>query len=549
MRLALEEIVVLRIIKTRKWVGLGLRAGLRSGVCVYIARMSTQLLIVDDMTIIDLISDDDPATPTFPSRISNKHDRSGNQFDVVPSSVSPCHSSSPLRNGLHLAIAAPTMKPVYATPINIADSDMSSPGLPSPSAVIAGKIRKPIRGRDTTKLKQISSFAEKLQPTPYSDPIATSSDPPVETTATKRKAIATAASQAKKRLKELERLQSKELKQVNKLKTTKLEQTQEMIVQLHPSLYEETEENAEMTDKKTKIGNVLRPRFEEMGCEMRTTDEATPDNTIIWSRKVNATYDEEKGHYVPLGKEIIQDEAFVLMLVEADNFLESLTAIPELLQPVRQAFTGKKIIFMLQGLRNAVQKVKTAKARKFQAAVRRELAEVNGSQPRKEKDAEKESANVPTESEIEDALMHLQIVEKCFIMQTRNRTETLEWLPVLTTDIATIPYKKRASRMSSLSFCTDVGQVRTGKDAIDTWHRMLQEIPRVTQSISDGIARRYPSMKLLVEAFRQHGDGILAEIDISNMKLGMPSKRTIGKALSKRVHDIFMGMDPTVMVG
>ena len=58
------------------------------------------------------------------------------------------------------------------------------------------------------------------------------------------------------------------------------------------------------------------------------------------------------------------------------------------------------------------------------------------------------------------------------------------------------------------------GQIRSGKDAPDTYIRMLQEVTRVTAAVAHGIVYEYPNVASLVEGFRKEGPTALEDIKV-----------------------------------
>ena len=66
------------------------------------------------------------------------------------------------------------------------------------------------------------------------------------------------------------------------------------------------------------------------------------------------------------------------------------------------------------------------------------------------------------------------------------------------------------------TFSMDSGQVRTGATVQDTFLKMLEEgIVRVTPSIANGIAARYPNVTDLVKGFRKEGALALQDLHVS----------------------------------
>jgi crossover junction endonuclease EME1 len=93
------------------------------------------------------------------------------------------------------------------------------------------------------------------------------------------------------------------------------------------------------------------------------------------------------------------------------------------------------------------------------------------------------------------------------------------------------------------AFCMETGQVKTGENAADTFVKMLQEVTRITAPVAYGIAHVYPSVQSLVAGFEKGGKDILQAIRKSANKDGAVTDREVGKKVSRRVYNIFMGMD------
>lgn len=73
----------------------------------------------------------------------------------------------------------------------------------------------------------------------------------------------------------------------------------------------------------------------------------------------------------------------------------------------------------------------------------------------------------------------------------------------------------RKSRMAvDTAFCTDVGQVKTGIGKADTYARMLEEINRVTPSVANGVASKYPDVQALVNGFKKEGELALEHLPV-----------------------------------
>jgi len=66
------------------------------------------------------------------------------------------------------------------------------------------------------------------------------------------------------------------------------------------------------------------------------------------------------------------------------------------------------------------------------------------------------------------------------------------------------------------SFCMEKGQIKSGTGVEDTFHKMLQQVQRVTPQVADAITGVYPSIHALIRAFKMGGTDILEDIPVSH---------------------------------
>ncbi|KAI9795414.1 MAG: hypothetical protein M1835_005835 [Candelina submexicana] len=365
-----------------------------------------------------------------------------------------------------------------------------------------------------------------------------------------------------------EKRRAAELAEVNKSKLDKKDSTPEMIVDLPSSLDE------------TGVGSQIKAFLDNLQVQYTTFESPLP-NVVKWRRKVCAKYSDEMGIWepVPMG---ITNEKHALCLLSAKEFVDMAQVDPttvdgqELSAHVlkfKNRFEGCAPIYLIEGLSAWMRKNKNVRNRAYQAAV---LSQMDGEgdnpttlgQPKRPR-RKKLAQEYVDEDMIEDALLQLQVMHKCLIHHTAAPVESAEWVANFTQHISTIPYK--AERMNlDTSFCMDVGQVKTGDDKDDTYVRMLQEIVRVTAPVAYGIASEYPNVLALVKGFREKGPTALEDLMVRSKKPIYPllihypdihanavdpfkksanrngafTNNRIGKAISKRIYNIFMCIDP-----
>ncbi|KAL6855602.1 hypothetical protein ACO1O0_006754 [Amphichorda felina] len=343
-----------------------------------------------------------------------------------------------------------------------------------------------------------------------------------------------AAKQAEKERKKLERQAAKDAKarekeratalaEVNKMRTDKKVSAREMIVDL-PSLL----------GPKVQAETILE------GLEIEhTTWEST--NIIKWRRKVTSRFNEDVGHWEPIPQRIVV-ESHVAVILTAEEFVDlalSDDGISAHYSQTQEKFPGQQVIYLLEGLTPWMRKNRNIRNRQFASGVRTQEASSSSAAGRRR------NAPAPeyiSEDIIEDALLELQI-QDALIHHTAVPLETAQWVAVFTQHISTIPYKKQRNQALSAGFCMESGQVRTGDDVNDTYIRMLQEIARVTAPIAYGVATEFGSVSELVKGLETGGPSRLEGLRKTVNKEGALSDRTIGQAVSKRMHKVFTGRD------
>jgi hypothetical protein len=92
--------------------------------------------------------------------------------------------------------------------------------------------------------------------------------------------------------------------------------------------------------------------------------------------------------------------------------------------------------------------------------------------------------------------------------------------------------------------------VKSGKGVDDTWAKMLQQIPGVTERISAAIIAKYPSSLSLNREFikLQTSEQGKLLIGIQVESLAGKSFRNLGPTIAKRIADVLMGRNPDQVI-
>ncbi|KAJ5894299.1 hypothetical protein N7495_005990 [Penicillium taxi] len=340
-----------------------------------------------------------------------------------------------------------------------------------------------------------------------------------------------------------------DISEVNKLKVDKKDSTPEMIIDISASM------------EGTSVGNQTVEYMKRLGVEHNFVTSPVP-NIVKWRRKMNATYNEDAGHWEPCPSHI-KEEKNILCLVSAQDFVDMVITSPDgeeeesldvHVLKVRSLYPDCKPIYLIEGLMSWMRKNRNSRNRAYQAEVLRQYDEslhtpADAPDPprrRGRKPKNKPETTPPVDDDtIEDALLTLQVAHSCLIHHTNAPPESAEWIKNFTEHISTIPYRRERMEGNDAAFCMDVGQVKSGEDKHDTFVKMLQEVNRVTASMAYGIMNQYPSATDLSLGMHIHGPKMLEDVKKSANKNGGLADSRIGPAASKRLYKVFTGLDPT----
>ncbi|KAM0275138.1 hypothetical protein ACHAQH_007512 [Verticillium albo-atrum] len=328
--------------------------------------------------------------------------------------------------------------------------------------------------------------------------------------------------------------------EVNKVRTDKKVSTPEMIVDLPASL---------PPPQVLQIQTLLKD------LDVEFSEWQSPVEKVVkWRRKVRSRFNDDLGLWEPMPLSI-KDEVYTMVVITADEFVTLALGAEDAdleahVSKTKQHFTGTQLIYLIEGLGPWIRKNRNLRNRQFVSAVLSQDTEAapTSSQPnrRRKTPAPKEYIDEDT---VEDALLQLQVLHGALIHHTAAAVETAQWIAIFTQHISTVPYRKQreAANAAGAGFCMESGQVRTGDDTRDTYARMLQEIVRVTAPIAYGIAEEFGTVTGLVNGLEERGPLALEACRKSANKDGAVSDRTIGQAVSRRIHKVFTGTDETSM--
>ena len=231
-----------------------------------------------------------------------------------------------------------------------------------------------------------------------------------------------------------------ELAEANKIKTDKKMSTPEMIVDLPSSMID------------TPVNTQIRELLRRLQIQMESYTSPVR-NVIRWRRKVTVSFSEELGYWkrVP---ESIRNENHVMCLISAKEFVTLIAShstnvdkddLDIHVARMRSVFPDCTLIYMIEGLDSWLTRARTKKNKAYQTAVRGHGDCQTGIAPSLNEvpntHSEGSAETLIDEDVVEDALLRLQVTDKCLVHQTAASLETAEWVASFTQHISTIPYR------------------------------------------------------------------------------------------------------------
>lgn len=330
-----------------------------------------------------------------------------------------------------------------------------------------------------------------------------------------------------KQAKAKEKERAAALAEANKLRTDKKVSTPEMIVNFPSTL------GAEYRDQ-------VQILLTELGVE-HAIWESPVQGIVKWLRKVTCHFNLDLGRWEPIPPRV-REEKHALAILTAEDFVESMLndELETHARTIKDHFAGYRIIYILQGMTQWMRKNRNTRNRQFTSVVRTDHATV----PVQDRRRRREAAEYIPEDQVEDAMLRLQVAHGVLIHHTTTSIESAKWVVTFTQHISTIPYRKQKDHATSTAgFCMESGQVRTGDGPKDTYVRLLQEIVRITAPIAYGVVNEFDGLSKLVHGLESGGPERLESIKKSANKDGQLSDRSIGQAVSRRLHKVFTGRD------
>uniref|UniRef100_A0A8C5TNE3 Essential meiotic structure-specific endonuclease 1 n=1 Tax=Malurus cyaneus samueli TaxID=2593467 RepID=A0A8C5TNE3_9PASS len=235
----------------------------------------------------------------------------------------------------------------------------------------------------------------------------------------------------------------------------------------------------------------------------------------------------------------------------ADGCAERQETLQNYVTGVMEQMPGKILAMAVVGVENYFRSLQV------QTKQRLRRSSVSGSQNKRGKRRKKEvddSGLDLTRTDVEEALVDLQLSTQVQISIFESNEELGEYATMFTKAVAEAPYKREREN-TGFSFylekgcCGGVKVDPSGKGLLKVWKRQIQQFNRVSSEMAEAIVSAYPSPQLLIQAYErcssdQERENMLANIPVHRGEGVTATSRRIGPELSRRIYLQMTSHDP-----
>ncbi|QPG73114.1 hypothetical protein FOA43_000419 [Brettanomyces nanus] len=270
------------------------------------------------------------------------------------------------------------------------------------------------------------------------------------------------------------------LKQVNLVSHTKPELIAQMTVSFDVKLMDELKE--------------INPNFTEFLKPMHFSAYQNPDNypSIMFQRKVNSVYYKAKGAFVPV-KTHLENEKMIGLYVDSKKLPQMFKShfLGDTIRSMRKTYADYRLVVFLSGYDSFLQGVRSRQNKEYINKVRQEMTQEtessDNSETTKRKRRRKNIKDMDggevkfTAEQVQAKLLRYEVDHDIHLFPIKGIKDLVEWLKSLGYTLAS-KYIDNLER--NLDF-SNIGQIRSGKDARGSFIEMLKQFKFMTTSSAD----------------------------------------------------------------
>ena len=207
---------------------------------------------------------------------------------------------------------------------------------------------------------------------------------------------------------------------------------------------------------------------------------------------------------------------FIILQMDAFEFADIIkNGLKSHHQRIKSIVPGYKIIYIIEDIDAYYGEIRSYRNQKMVAGMNNGQGAVRISKKAQERNRLIET--LPDKASIEEELLWLQMQSKgdTFVHYSKQN-ETASWIKTFVVEIGHIPeWKSRNEESFDIQFGD---RIKSGKDLKQTWQRMLECLPSITESRAIAIIEKYPTFNRLYSAYltlsESEGQNLLTNINV-----------------------------------
>nr|CAB3242475.1 crossover junction endonuclease EME1 [Phallusia mammillata] len=276
--------------------------------------------------------------------------------------------------------------------------------------------------------------------------------------------------------------------------------------------------------------------------------------SVRWKRLL--TFYQANEQQTLTGTETMQDEPEMLAVIPVHEFVllvdahknDFCNSLSHWACEILNQNPGYNMHLVCIGIESYKRKIKGKAQREYRKLVGNEGNSVKDQKKGNKKNKKGDLPEISV-SDIEDALVMLQINSNFNTMFVESLEEFVLLVQQMSKSVAEAPYKRM--KRQNVQFINEKSSVkidtRTGEGSKKVWKQMLLQFHNLSPDMANAIVGKYPSLGSLICAYCRitsaEGEKLLSEIVVRRGVGTLESQRRIGPELSKRIYKMLSTMD------
>lgn len=282
------------------------------------------------------------------------------------------------------------------------------------------------------------------------------------------------------------------------------------------------------------------------------TAELPLERSVLWSRK-HLSLDEARPGSSALTSEVQENQ--VAVVLPADQFLRLVaserqdpltrehTSLSEHLTSVEALYPDKRVTYLVFEIEKYFRREKRKANEEYRALILGTATQA----PKRKKTTSYDGPKL-TRDDIETTLVPLQLERHFNIHYVETANQLSKLLTAFTKAVAERLHKQAKQGRDLHFLAPGGGLLRKHDSLLRVWQAQLEQFASVGRDMAEAIVTRYPSPRLLLQAFEACADPSQAEVLLQDILVRrgagvLESTRRVGPVVSKRIYRFFSSND------